>query len=60
MMCAESVWWRCYRRMIADFLMLAHGVDVRHLMHDGTLRPHPPHPQARLLHERRVLVYDAG
>ncbi len=58
-MCAESVWWRCHRKLIADFLMLACGVDVRHLMHDGTLRPHPLSPQARLLPER-VLVYDAG
>jgi uncharacterized protein (DUF488 family) len=59
-MCAESVWWRCHRKLIADFLMLACGVDVRHLMQDGTLRPHPLSPEARLLPERRVLVYDAG
>jgi uncharacterized protein (DUF488 family) len=59
-MCAESVWWRCHRKMIADFLMVARGVEVQHLMHDGTLRAHPPSPQARLLPERGVLVYDAG
>lgn len=59
-MCAESVWWRCHRRMIADFLVLARGVQVRHLLHDGTLHAHRPSPEARLLPERGVLVYDAG
>ncbi len=59
-MCAESVWWRCHRKMIADFLVLVRGVDVRHLMHDGKLHPHRPSPEARLLPDRHVLVYDAG
>lgn len=59
-MCAESLWWRCHRKMIADFLVLVREVDVRHLMHDGTLRPHRPSPEARLIPEERVLVYDAG
>jgi uncharacterized protein (DUF488 family) len=59
-MCAESVWWRCHRKMIADFLVLAREVQVLHLMHDGSLRPHLPSPEARLLPERRLLVYDAG
>jgi uncharacterized protein (DUF488 family) len=35
-MCAEAVWWRCHRRIIADHL-LARGVQVRHLMPDGRL-----------------------
>jgi len=30
-MCAEAVWWRCHRRIIADYL-LARGVTVSHLM----------------------------
>ena len=30
-MCAEAVWWRCHRRVIADYL-IARGRDVRHLM----------------------------
>jgi uncharacterized protein (DUF488 family) len=29
-MCAEALWWRCHRRLIADVLTLA-GWDVRHL-----------------------------
>jgi uncharacterized protein (DUF488 family) len=30
-MCAEAVWWRCHRRIIADYL-LAEGVRVEHIM----------------------------
>jgi uncharacterized protein (DUF488 family) len=59
-MCAESVWWRCHRKMIADFLVLVREVEVRHLLHDGTLRSHRPSPEARLASEGRLLVYDAG
>jgi uncharacterized protein (DUF488 family) len=57
-MCAESVWWRCHRRMIADAAALLHRVEVRHLMHDGSLRPHRPTEGVRVEGER--LVYDGG
>ena len=30
-MCAEAVWWRCHRRIIADYL-LAGGMCVEHIM----------------------------
>ena len=30
-MCAEAVWWRCHRSMIADYLK-ASGVTVEHIM----------------------------
>jgi uncharacterized protein (DUF488 family) len=30
-MCAEGVWWRCHRRIIADYL-LTQGVAVMHIM----------------------------
>ncbi|WP_461026787.1 DUF488 domain-containing protein [Streptomyces sparsus] len=56
-MCSESVWWRCHRRIIADFAVLARDVPVRHLMHDGRLTEHPPTPGARL-REDGLLVYD--
>ena len=40
-MCAESVWWRCHRRIIADYLLSA-GRDVFHLMdHDKVVRAKP-------------------
>lgn len=57
-MCAESVWWRCHRRLIADAVVLLHDTPVVHLFHDGRLRPHRPTPEARV--ENGVLVYDAG
>jgi uncharacterized protein (DUF488 family) len=59
LMCAESVWWRCHRRMVADFVVLARGVSVAHLMHDGRLQAHTPSDLARL-REDGLLVYDAG
>jgi hypothetical protein len=31
MMCAEAVWWRCHRRIIADYL-LASGGQVKHIL----------------------------
>ena len=37
-MCAESVWWRCHRRIIADYL-LARGEQVFHIMGTGRLEP---------------------
>jgi uncharacterized protein (DUF488 family) len=39
-MCSESVWWRCHRRLIADVAVLGRGVAVTHLMPDGRLSPH--------------------
>jgi len=30
-MCSEAVWWRCHRRIIADYLILA-GVPVFHIV----------------------------
>lgn len=31
LMCAEAVWWRCHRRIIADYLLMA-GREVRHII----------------------------
>jgi uncharacterized protein (DUF488 family) len=30
-MCAEAVWWRCHRRIIADYLLAA-GETVKHIL----------------------------
>jgi uncharacterized protein (DUF488 family) len=57
-MCSEAVWWRCHRRLIADFTVVARGVPVLHLMHDGRLSPHSPTPGVRL-RDDGLLVYDA-
>lgn len=56
-MCSETLWWRCHRRLIADALVLLHGVEVRHLMHTGALQPHRPTPGARVL-RAGTLQYD--
>lgn len=37
-MCAEAVWWRCHRRIVADYLLLR-GVPVFHLMGAGRMEP---------------------
>ncbi|MGH2466217.1 MAG: DUF488 family protein [Candidatus Limnocylindrales bacterium] len=37
-MCAEAVWWRCHRRIIADYL-LARGDRVEHIMGPGQVTP---------------------
>jgi uncharacterized protein (DUF488 family) len=57
-MCAESLWWRCHRRLLADALVLLRDVEVEHLFHDGRLAPHRPSPEARVDCGR--LVYDLG
>lgn len=38
LMCAEAVWWRCHRRIVADYL-LARGETVLHIMGEGRLEP---------------------
>ena len=48
-LCSESVWWRCHRRLIADVAVLARGVPVAHLMPDGRLSPHRPSDGAVLI-----------
>jgi len=35
-MCAEAVWWRCHRRIIADYLLAA-GEQVFHIMGPGKI-----------------------
>ena len=35
-MCSEAVWWRCHRRIIADYL-LVHNHQVEHILGPGQL-----------------------
>jgi len=37
-MCAEAVWWRCHRRLVADYL-LAEDIPVGHIMGPGKIEP---------------------
>jgi uncharacterized protein (DUF488 family) len=39
-MCAEAVWWRCHRSLIADYLKAA-GVTVMHILGEGKSDEHP-------------------
>jgi uncharacterized protein (DUF488 family) len=40
-MCAETLWWQCHRRLIAE-LLAARGHDVVHLMRPGHADAHRP------------------
>lgn len=57
-MCSETVWWRCHRRLLADYLTLVRGVAVTHLMHDGRLTSHKVTEGVRPAGDH--LVYDIG
>jgi uncharacterized protein (DUF488 family) len=38
-MCAESVWWQCHRRLLSDAL-LVRGVPVLHILSGAAPKPH--------------------
>ncbi|MGR4875893.1 DUF488 domain-containing protein [Pseudoxanthomonas sp. LARHCG66] len=54
MMCAESLWWRCHRRLIAD-LLVQRGWTVLHVLDEDAPKPHPLNVDARI--QDGVLVY---
>jgi uncharacterized protein (DUF488 family) len=56
-MCAEAVWWRCHRRIIADYL-LARGVAVAHIMGTGKHDPADLTAGARSLPDGTILYAD--
>ena len=45
-MCAEAVWWRCHRRIIADYLIAA-GETVFHILRTDHIEPARPTDAAR-------------
>jgi uncharacterized protein (DUF488 family) len=47
-MCAEAVWWRCHRSLIADYLK-SRGTEVLHILGTGKVEPHPYTPAARIV-----------
>ena len=53
-MCAEAVWWRCHRRLIADDFT-ARGWSVLHVMAPGKVQAHELNPDARMAGD--TLVY---
>jgi uncharacterized protein (DUF488 family) len=46
LMCAETVWWRCHRMLVADALVLC-GATVTHLLEIGRRQSHRLHPTVR-------------
>jgi hypothetical protein len=55
-MCSEAVWWRCHRRIVADYLLAA-GEAVFHLMEGGRAEPARLSPGAAVAD--RTLTYPA-
>lgn len=58
MMCSEAVWWRCHRRIIADWL-LARDWHVVHIMGEGKAEAASLTPGARITEDGQV-VYASG
>jgi uncharacterized protein (DUF488 family) len=56
-MCAEAVWWRCHRRIIADYL-LARGIEVRHILAPGKIEAATLTPGANVEAEGKVSYRD--
>jgi uncharacterized protein (DUF488 family) len=57
-MCAETLWWRCHRRIIADYLLAA-GEGVFHILGPRHIEPARMTPAARV-QSSGELVYPAG
>ena len=47
-LCAESLWWRCHRGLIADVLLWL-GFEVIHILGPGSTATHPYTPAARIV-----------
>jgi len=56
-MCAEAVWWRCHRRIIADYL-LASGSSVFHILARGRIEQAHITPEA-ILGSTGIFTYPA-
>jgi len=53
-MCSEAVWWRCHRRIVADYL-IANGETVFHIMGPGRLEPAQLTPGAEIRPDGKVV-----
>ena len=51
LMCAEAVWWRCHRALIADVLRV-HGIEVIHILDAKHSVVHPYTSPARIVDGR--------
>jgi uncharacterized protein (DUF488 family) len=57
-MCAETLWWNCHRRMLADALAVR-GWQVVHLLDPDRSEPHQVHPALRVVGGRAVYEVDS-
>ena len=57
-MCSETLWWRCHRRLLADATTLVDGTSVVHLGHDGRTTAHALTDGVRSAGDH--VVYDVG
>ena len=55
LMCAESMWWRCHRALIADVLCVR-GIEVIHILDARHAVLHPLTSQARIVQGRLSYV----
>jgi uncharacterized protein (DUF488 family) len=51
LLCAEAVWWRCHRALIADVLCVR-GIEVVHILDAKHTVVHPYTPPARIVQGR--------
>jgi uncharacterized protein (DUF488 family) len=51
LMCAEAMWWRCHRALIADALRVR-GIEVLHILDAEHAVPHPYTSPARVVQGR--------
>jgi uncharacterized protein (DUF488 family) len=56
-MCAEAVWWRCHRSLIADYFK-ARGTEMLHILGANKVEPHPFTSAARIVNGE--LSYEAN
>ena len=54
-LCSETLWWRCHRRLIADAAVLLHDASVLHIDGRGAAEPHRVTPEAR--RQGHILIY---
>lgn len=58
MFCAETLWWRCHRRLVADAVVMLHGGSVTHIV--GAMKaahvitPGVRRDGARLIYDERL------
>jgi len=57
-MCAEAVWWRCHRSLIADYLK-ARGVEVLHVLGANKVELHPYTSAARIVNGELTYAADS-